>query len=99
MRNSLAINFPDSKFLLCSKHLKDSIRHFLEKNLIQMKKIAKILRIIYSEDKDGLVFSSNALEFAEREDDLSVYFNKYPTFRTYYDRYLKSKLINNVYST
>ena len=97
IRNSLRNNFPTANYLLCTKHLKDNIRHFLKKTGSDEKEREKIIHIIFSEDKDGLVFSKDNTEFAMREDNLSVYFDKYPRFKSYYDTFFKGKILLHVY--
>ena len=97
LRNALSNNFPQSDFLLCTKHLKDNIRdHLGKKDGCSLKERENIVRAIFSEE-EGLVFSKNDVEFLQREDDLSIYFQKYPLFKTYYDKHLHGKLKDYVY--
>lgn len=78
-------------FLICTKHLKDNIRHQLRKNGTNAPSVQKILESLFSEDS-GLVFSRNDDDFAQREDNLSVFFKESPYFRQYYEKYLAEKI-------
>ena len=96
MRNALKSNFANAQFILCTKHLKDNIKHNLQKHGCEEKDRQRILSLIFS-DNDGLVHSDNDWDFDQREDDLSVFFVKYPKFNIYYDKYLVKKLKEFVY--
>jgi hypothetical protein len=45
------------------------------------------LLFVHSLDKDGLVFSGSDEEFDSREENLEYYFENYPKFKIYYERY------------
>lgn len=95
LTNALQQNFPDSTFLLCTKHLKDNIRHFLERHGSDHKDRERILDIIFGED--GIVFSNDDIQYSKHCDDLRPYFEKYPKFAIYWERFLEGKIQKHVF--
>lgn len=75
--------------------MKDNIRHFLEKNGTELADRERIISLIFTED--GLVFSENDLDYSKRLDDLRPFFQKYPKFQVYWDRYMQTKIEKYVY--
>ena len=55
----------------------------------------RIVQIIFGEN--GIVFSENDLDYTKRTDDLSFYFEKYPSFKKYWQSFLASKIYDHVY--
>lgn len=96
MTNALHDNFHNSTFLLCTKHLKDNIRRFLEKNGSDQWDREKIIKVIFN-SKDGIVFSKDDIVYSKRVDDIAVFFQRYPKFGIYWQRYFEPKLRKFVY--
>ena len=94
--NAIKTNFPQSGFLLCTKHIKENIRNYLQQSGCSQSIREQILHIFFN-NKDGLVVSGSNEEFDPREETLEYYFENYPKFKIYYERYLKTKLKFSVY--
>jgi len=94
MTNALHDCFHNADFLLCTKHIKDNLQRFLEKSGTSLKDRLKISKIIF--DEDGVVFSKDNLEYCTKLEDLEQYFESYPKFKTYWQRYLEQKIQRHV---
>ena len=84
--------FPSATRVLCTKHLKDNVKHYLQNN-VGMDKIfrERVMHKIFGED--GITDANCTIDFECRAEGLKDSMEgKYPRFETYFDKQLKSRL-------
>lgn len=92
--NNIKTCYPEATQLLCTKHIKDNIRHHLEKNGTCTRDREIILNIIFADG--GIVHSSNDSEYFARVGELDPFFEKYTFFNSYWEKHLKQKILKHV---
>jgi hypothetical protein len=95
LAKSIQMCFPEAKRSLCTKHLKDNVSEYL-KNKISVNNSERhnVVEKIFG--SAGVLDANDTFEFEERSDFLLSDLNMYPSFRQYYDRTLKPKLLLNI---
>ena len=95
LAKSIQMCFPEAKRSLCTKHLKENVSEYL-KNKISVNNSERhnVVEKIFG--SAGVLDANDTFEFEERSDFLLSDLNMYPSFRQYYDRTLKPKLLLNI---
>ena len=89
--------FPLSERYLCTKHLKDNIKHYCQ-NKVGMPKTDRqnVMNKLF--DQDGPVDSNTTVDFDVRADEIdSTTKEKYPVFAHYFESNLKPRLQKYVF--
>ena len=89
--------FPNSTRYLCTKHLKDNIKHYCQ-NKVGMTKTDRdnIMNKLFGDD--GVVEADTTIEFETKSEQLvNLVRDKYPAFANYYDSRLQPRLKNYVF--
>ena len=84
--------FPSATRLLCTKHLKDNVKHYLQNN-VGMDKAYRdtVINKIFGED--GTTDANCTIDFETRTEELQQSMEgKYPRFQTYFEKQLKTRL-------
>ena len=80
--------FPAANRFLCTKHLKDGTRAYLQKEVgVPQKDRNEICQAIFGEK--GLINADDSISFDKRSKDILVKASKYPKFSKYFNRKLK----------
>ena len=84
--------FPSATRVLCTKHLKDNVKHYLQNNVGMDKGVRdNVMSKIFGED--GVTDANCTLDFENRSGELQSAMNgKYPKFELYFEKHLKSRL-------
>ena len=88
--------FPSATQLLCTKHMKDNIRRNLQDKIGCSKEDReKIVKAIFG--PQGIATNSNdSINLDTNLNNLQPFFNKYPSFETYFKRKIQQNLIHHV---
>ena len=90
LTKAIDIVFPNSKQLLCTKHLKDNITDYMKSKIgIKTKDRIHLIDLIFGEQ--GILNSADTFQFEERCSQLLTNANT-PDFNNYFERTLKPKL-------
>ena len=89
--------FPSATRLLCTKHLKDNVKHYLQNNVGMEKGLREnVMSRIFGED--GISDANSTIDFESRSEDLKLSLHEeYPRFETYFDKHLKERLKQYVF--
>ena len=89
--------FPSATRLLCTKHLKDNVKHYLPNNIGMEKGLREnVMSRIFGED--GISDANSTIDFESRSEDLKLSLHEeYPRFETYFDKHLKERLKQYVF--
>ena len=88
LTKAIDINFPASNRFLCTKHLNDGTRAFLQTKVgVPQKDRNKRCKSICGDD--GLVNADDSIEFDKRSKQILVQSSKYPKFSTYFTNKLR----------
>jgi hypothetical protein len=83
--------FPNATRRLCSKHLKDNLKHYMQDKIgIDNKERLRLMDIIFG--PDGLVDADTSLQFEEKATTLKDDLCKYPKLADYFDKQVKPRL-------
>jgi molybdopterin converting factor small subunit len=96
MTNALKKKFPNSEFLLCTKHIKDNIRRYLEETGTNLKDRETVLKIIF-EEKEGIIYSDSEGDFEINCEKLQPFFENNTKFKLYWLRFMYDKLREYVF--
>lgn len=89
LTKAIQYNFPDSTYLLCTKHLKDNIRRNLQDRIGCSKDDReKIVKIIFG-SKGIAKNSDDSISLETNFQQLKPFFQKYPQFEQYFDQRIK----------
>ena len=95
LMNAIASHFPASEHFLCTKHLKDGTRAYMQTKVGVPQKDRKIItKQIFGED--GIVNADDTAEFDARSKKILKDIVKYPKFATYFQKKLKPTVENFV---
>lgn len=95
LTKSIQMCFPEAKRSLCTKHLKDNVSEYLKNKIgVNNSERHNVVEKIFG--SAGVLDANDTFEFEERSDFLLSDLNMYPSFRQYYDRTLKPKLLLNI---
>lgn len=89
--------FPAAKRYLCTKHLKDNVKHYLQNNVgMDKSQRDNIMQKIFG--TGGIIGANSTIDFETRSGDLkSIVEENYPVFDKYFDKNLKQRLHNYVF--
>lgn len=89
--------FPSATRLLCTKHLKDNVKHYLQNNVGMEKSLREnVMSKIFGED--GITDANCTIDFESRSEDLKVSMHKdFPRFENYFEKNLKDRLKQYVF--
>ena len=88
LTKAIDINFPASSRFLCTKHLNDGTRAFLQTKVgVPQKDRNKRCKSLCGDD--GLVNADDSIEFDKRSKQILVQPSKYPKFSTYFTNKLR----------
>lgn len=84
--------FPSATRLLCTKHLKDNVKHYLQNNVGMEKGLREsVMDKIFG--AQGITDVNCTLDFESRSEDLKLFLDeKYPRFEAYFVKHLKDRL-------
>lgn len=84
--------FPSSKRLLCTKHLKDNVKHYLQNNVGMERGLREsVMDRIFGEE--GITDANCTVDFQSRSEDLKAFLNdQFPRFESYFEKNLKGRI-------
>jgi len=89
--------FPLATRYLCTKHLKDNVRHYLQ-NKIGVEKGERDIIMAQIFGTGGITDANNTIDFESRSEHLETIINKqHPTFAPYFTNSLKPRLQKYVF--
>ena len=84
-------SFPNAKRRLCTKHLKDNVKHYLQNHVsVNTTERNNIMSDIFGDD--GLVSADNTFNFEAKSLQVKEVAENYTQFVEYYDRHLKPRI-------
>ena len=97
LTSSLDNNFPGSKRKLCTKHIKDNLKHHLtDKCPTDPKTRKQIIKKIFG--PDGVASAESSSQFDQRNESLvnDLQESNHGDFVKYYEQHVKGKLLDHV---
>ena len=83
-------SFPNAKRCLCTKHLKDNVKHYLQNRVgVNTTERSNIMSAIFGDD--GLISVDDTFNFEAKSLQVKEVEN-YKQFVEYYDRHLKPRI-------
>ncbi|CAC5363955.1 unnamed protein product [Mytilus coruscus] len=77
MTNAIRDAFPSATRLLCTKHLKDNLKHYLQNKIgVEVKERNQIMDNIFG--KDGVVNANNTVDFKDKSTSFKEQIDQYP---------------------
>ena len=97
LTNAIEHVFPDSTRYLCTKHLKDNVKHYLQNKVgVERKQREEIMTSIFGDN--GIVDANTTIDFETRSTEIANKFSEdLPTFTDYFNGRLKPKLYEHVF--
>ena len=90
--------FPNTRRLLCTKHLQDNVKHHLQNKIGKGKGERNVIMAGIFKEGNGIIDSNSSFEFEERSNKLLEKTEiQFPAFTNYYEKHLKSKLHDHVF--
>ena len=84
-------SFPNAKRHLCTKHLKDNVKHYLQNRVgVNTTERNNIMSAIFGDD--GLVSADDTFNFKAKSLQVKEVAENYKQFVEYYDRHLKPRI-------
>ncbi|CAC5422536.1 unnamed protein product [Mytilus coruscus] len=91
MTNAIRDAFPSATRLLCSKHFKDNLKHYLQNKIgVEVKKRNEIMDNIFG--KDGVVNANNTVDFEDKSNTFKDQIDQYPKLAKYFTENLKPRI-------
>ena len=89
--------FPNATRYLCTKHLKDNVKHYLQNKVgVERKEREAIMNSIFGDD--SIVDANSTIDFETRSSEINNKYSKeMPVFSEYFNSRLKPKLYEHVF--
>ena len=89
--------FPNATRYLCTKHLKDNVKHYLQNKVgVERKEREAIMNSVFGDD--GIVDANSTIDFETRSSEINNKYSKeLPVFSEYFNSRLKPKLYEHVF--
>ena len=89
--------FPSATRVLCTKHMKDNVKHYLQNKVGMEQPIREcVMDKIFG--TDGIADANCTIDFEAKSDELKLSLqDRYSTFESYFDKHLKDRLKQYVF--